>query len=240
MAKNSFFRFKQFTIHQDKSAMKVCTDACVLGAWAKLTDGARILDIGAGTGLLSLMMAQRFPLSRIDAVELDDEAFLQANENVGQSPFSDRIHVVHAAVQEYNTEIKYDSVITNPPFFQSDLRSPDSKKNVAHHAGSLSFSELLDALDRLVSENGTFHILLPVDEGAVFLKKSIGLGWFLHKKLTLFHHEGKKPFRLVMTFHRTEVVDNGQINEALCIYEPDGKTYHPAFRELMKDYYLIF
>ncbi|MCE7066764.1 tRNA1(Val) (adenine(37)-N6)-methyltransferase [Dyadobacter sp. CY326] len=240
MARNSSFRFKNFTVQQDKCAMKVCTDACVLGAWADVSDADHILDIGAGTGLLSLMVAQRNSYGIIDAVEIDAEAFYQAGENVENSPFHERIRLFHSAVQEFTSEHKYDVIVTNPPFFQSDLLSPIDKKNIAHHAKSLDFAELLTAIDRLLSDTGKFNILFPIDEGQQFLKKALESGWVLSRKLTLFHHEGKKAFRLVMTFQRSELIHNKHIEEEICIYEPDGTTYNQSFRDLLKDFYMIF
>lgn len=240
MARNSSFRFKQFTIQQDQCAMKVCTDACVLGAWADVVDADRILDIGAGTGLLSLMVAQRNVYAMIDAVEIDAEAFFQAGENVEKSPFHDRIKLFHSAVQEFTSEHKYDVIITNPPFFQSDLLSPLDKKNIAHHAKSLDFSELLESIERLLSPTGKFNILFPMEEAVQFCKKAESTGWHLIHKLTLFHHSGKKSFRQLMTFQKTEPVHNVFVDEELYIYETDGTAHHQDFKKLLKDFYLIF
>lgn len=240
MARNSFFKFKQFTINQDQCAMKVCTDACVLGAWADVQNAERILDIGAGTGLLSLMIAQRSAAARIEAVELDTDAYAQARENIANSPFKSRIEVFNTAIQEFSSGERFDCIVTNPPFFQSDLRSPDLKINQAHHSESLTFDDLLESIDRLLTANGKWNILLPVDEGIIFQELAGKAGWFLQRKLTLFHQKDKKPFRLVMVFSKPELVDNTVVNQDLLIYEEDGKTYHPTFQKLMKDYYLIF
>lgn len=240
MARNSFFKFKQFTINQDQCAMKVCTDACVLGAWADIENAERILDIGAGTGLLSLMVAQRNQRARIDAVELDREAYMQAGENISNSPFKNRVAIFNAPIQEFSSNERYDCIITNPPFFQSDLRSPDLKINQAHHSESLTFQDLLKSVDRLLAEKGKWNILLPVDEGIIFQDLAEKAGWFLERKLTLFHQKEKKPFRLLMIFSKLELVDNRGVNSDLFIYGEDGKTYHPEFKKLMKDYYLIF
>jgi tRNA1Val (adenine37-N6)-methyltransferase len=240
MSKNSYFQFKQFTVHQDKSAMKVCTDACVLGAWADVSGASSILDIGTGTGLLALMVAQRNPAVCVDAIELDENAYRQAGENIAKSPFFGQIAVVHADVKNYQPAKTYDCIITNPPFFQADLRSPDQGKNKAHHAETLSFGELLLCIDRLLTPKGSFHVLLPVDEAIVFHKKAVDLDWRLERKMVLHHNSLKKPFRHLMTFSRAEVVENGHINQELYIYQPDRKTYHPEFIQLMKNYYLIF
>ncbi|MCF0054460.1 tRNA1(Val) (adenine(37)-N6)-methyltransferase [Dyadobacter sp. CY356] len=240
MARNSFFKFKQFTINQDKSAMKVCTDACVFGAWADVEKAERILDIGAGTGLLSLMVAQRNREAKITAVEIDKDAFLQATENAGNSPFKSQIEVFNTAIQDFLPSEKFDCIITNPPFFQSDLKSPDAKINLAHHADSLSFEDLLTAIKRLLQPNGKWNILLPVDEGLVFQSLAENSGWKLRRELTLYHQKGKKPFRKLMSFQSIESADIGQLIAELFIYEEDGKTFHPEFRKLLKDFYLQF
>lgn len=240
MARNSFFKFKQFTVNQDKSAMKVCTDACVFGAWVNVENAKRFLDIGAGTGLLSLMVAQRNKSAKITAVELDREAFEQAAENAKNSPFEDQIKVFNAAIQDFAPEEKFDCIITNPPFFQSDLKSPDAKINLAHHSGSLSFEDLLIAVKRLLLPNGVWNILLPVDEGLVFQSFAIKSGWNMLHELTLHHQNGKKPFRKLMSFQSGEMEHKLPNRIDLFIYENDGKTYHSEFKKLLRDYYLIF
>lgn len=240
MAKNSFFRFKQFIVNQDKCAMKVCTDACVLGAWADVYGAEKILDIGTGTGLLALMVAQRNVNAEIDAVELDQDAFSQAVENVKISPFPKKINVINSSIQDFTPAFQYDCIITNPPFFQSDLLSPKAKKNQAHHATSLSFDELLFALNRLVSVDGRFNILLPVDEAIIFSLKALDSGWFMTRKLVLYHDRNKKAFRQLMTFKRKHLAENQTFDENIYIYENDSKTYDFRFKELMKDFYMIF
>jgi tRNA1Val (adenine37-N6)-methyltransferase len=240
MAKNSYFQFKQFTIHQDKCAMKVCTDACVLGASADLGNSKRILDIGAGTGLLSLMTAQRYPFAHVDAVELDVDAYLQAIDNVAASPFSGQISLFNTAIQEFAPVYQYDSIITNPPFFQSDLLSPNLQKNQAHHSTSLSFNDLLKSIDRLLTDKGQFHILLPTDESEVFYQKAKALDWFMTNNLTLQHNKDKKPFRRIMTFCKYYFAENEINNSILNIYGENNKVYDQEFVRLMKDFYMIF
>src|SRR5271154_3865208 len=123
---NSYFRFKQFIVRQDRSAMKVCTDSCILGAWSatRLHDAKKILDIGSGTGLLPLMLAQ-YSHSEIDGIELDHESYKQAEENINESPWSDRLQIMEGDARYYPYKEKYDFIISNPPFFESDLQSPD-------------------------------------------------------------------------------------------------------------------
>ena len=220
--------------------MKVCTDACVLGAWADINGAERILDIGSGTGLLALMVAQRNPLAKIDGVELDRSAYLQAVENVNESLFKAQISVLNSSIQQFSPTYKYDCIVTNPPFFQSDLLSPNDLKNAAHHAVTLSFDDLLHALDRLLTENGSFHILLPVEEALLFFKKATVLNWNLSRKLILHHNKLKNPFRQLMTFKRKDLIENQTIEENLYIYNAGSGSYTSEFKDLLKDFYLIF
>ena len=240
MAGNSFFRFKRFTVFQEKCAMKVCTDACVLGAWVGMEDAKNMLDIGTGTGLLSLMAAQRNEEVLVDAVELDPDAFDQATSNVFATPFRDRIAIHHSAIQDFRPLYRYDCIITNPPFFQSDLRSPSEKKNAAHHAETLSFDELLDAMSRLITPNGKAHVLLPVEEAAIFLNKAENKGWFLVNDLMLKHDPEKKPFRRILTIQYSRNEVNELFHSELTIYNAGGKVYSDKFRQLLQPFYLIF
>ena len=185
MPRNSYFQFKQFTVQQDRCAMKVCTDACVFGAWAGSPEAARILDIGTGTGLLSLMAAQRNQVARIDAVEIDSAAAEQARENIANSPFAGRITVHQSPIQCFEPRYLYDTILVNPPFFQSDLRSPDARVNQAHHAESLTFSELLTAVVRFLGVGGTWHVLLPPEESVTLAGMALERGWIKH--LSLIH-----------------------------------------------------
>ncbi|CAG5002760.1 tRNA1(Val) (adenine(37)-N6)-methyltransferase [Dyadobacter sp. CECT 9275] len=240
MAGNSFFRFKQFTVFQEKCAMKVCTDACVLGAWAGIEHVKRMLDIGAGTGLLSLMAAQRNEKILIDAVELDPEAAEQARENVSASPFGHRISIYQAAIQEFQPDDRYDCIITNPPFFQSDLRSPSEKKNGAHHAETLSFDALLEAMTRLITPHGKAHVLLPVEEAGLFLRKAENKGWVLVDNLILKHDPGKKPFRRILTIRYGGNECKEFISNELSVYNFQERVYTREFRQLLEPFYLIF
>jgi tRNA1Val (adenine37-N6)-methyltransferase len=240
MGKNSHFQFKQFTIQQDQCAMKVCTDACVLGAWTNVDNADRILDVGTGTGLLSLMIAQRNTYAAIDAVEIEAEAFFQAGENVHKSPFKGRIQLYHEAIQDFESEHQYDLIVTNPPFFQSDLRSPAQKVNQAHHAETLDFSELLHAIKRLLKPEGRFSVLLPVEEGAQFKALANEQDWQLKREMTLFHKPDKKPLRTLIEFQNQSSPVQEVLTETLNIYEADGVTYDPKFRKLLKDFYLKF
>src|SRR5688572_25058776 len=139
---NTYFQFKQFTIHQDRSAMKVTTDACLFGAWCATEinqDNKRLLDIGTGTGLLSLMIAQKNKLL-IDAVEIEEQAAVQAVENVKASPWKESVHVIHKNIRDFNSEKKYNYIISNPPFYENELSGERMEKNIAHHDAGLKMS----------------------------------------------------------------------------------------------------
>lgn len=236
MPKNSF-TFKQFTINQDRCAMKVCTDACILGASTDVENVNTILDIGTGTGLLSLMLAQRTN-AQIDAVEIDEDAYQQAVMNVKESRFSEKIEVHHQRIQDFTTTETYDLIISNPPFYQQSLKSSDVKANKALHAVELSLDELIDSVLRLLSINGKFVVLLPPFEIEKLIRIAQKKGLYLSKKMLIRHDESKPIFRVIATF-LTQKVHNLE-EKTLIIHKEDGKTYSNEFRDLLKDYYLIF
>ena len=250
------FRFKQFTIQQDRTAMKVCTDACMLGAYAEVTGAKstalsptveRILDIGTGTGLLALMVAQRNPTALVDAVEVDESAFGQAIDNVAVSPFAERIRVVQSRIQDFEPGIRYDRVLTNPPFYTNHLRSPDVGVNRALHTDELPFSELIEAVVRLMKPNGQWWVLLPPYEAEMLTTQANQAGLFAFKRLSVRHNAKKPIFRVITGFALGE---NSLLDETLTIFEPgepanfgekpSGETYTSEFRTLLRDYYLIF
>ncbi|MDR2388486.1 MAG: methyltransferase [Tannerellaceae bacterium] len=159
---NDYFRFKQFTIQQDRCAMKVGTDGTLLGAWVR-PNGRKLLDVGTGTGLIALMLAQRNPDAVIDAVEIDADACSQAKENVKDSPFADRICVIHASFSDYasHTTLKYDLVVSNPPYFVRSLKNPDEQRCIARHTDALPLEELLEKSKELLLPGGRIALILP-------------------------------------------------------------------------------
>jgi len=236
MPKNSF-TFKQFTINQDRCAMKVCTDACILGASTDVENVSRILDIGTGTGLLSLMIAQRTN-AQIDAVEIDEDAYQQAVMNVQESVFASKIRVHHQRIQDFLVEDSYDLIISNPPFYQQSLKSADAKVNRALHTVELSFDDIIDSSIRLLSPNGKFVVLLPPFEMEKLIQIAKKKGLYLSKKMLIRHDESKPIFRVIATFQTNQIHD--LYEKTLIIHEKDGQTYSDEFRRLLEDYYLIF
>lgn len=239
MPKNSF-TFKHFTINQDRCGMKVCTDACILGASTTVENVKNILDIGTGTGLLALMLAQKSSV-KIDAVEIDENAYNQAIGNVSASSFGNKIKVFHQSIQSFipsNDLVAYDLIISNPPFYQKSLQSTDSQVNKALHAVELSFEDLIDSVVRLLKLDGRFVVLLPPFEIENLMKIAQKKGLYLSKKLLIRHDESKPIFRVIATFLSNQVLDYEE--DTLIIHEKDGKTYSEQYRVLLKDYYLIF
>jgi tRNA1Val (adenine37-N6)-methyltransferase len=232
---NTYFRFKQFIIQQDKSAMKVCTDSCILGAWTAihLNGAKKILDVGTGTGLLPLMLAQKSD-SLIDSIELDHESAVQAFENISNSPWASRIHLHEGNVLNYPLPSDYDFIISNPPFFESDLRSPVEKKNKSKHDETLTLDELMIVLKKYLKPSGMFSVLLPFHRGGYFEKLAMDNGFFLLEKLTVRQTPSHQPFRNICLFGLQKKEAPG--SEELVIKNETGK-YSNEFSNLMSDYY---
>jgi tRNA1Val (adenine37-N6)-methyltransferase len=236
MPKNSF-TFKQFTIHQDRCAMKVCTDACILGASTDVENVKNVLDIGTGTGLLALMLAQRID-AKIDAVEIEENACSQAISNVSESKFKDKITIYHQDIKSYFSPNDYDLIISNPPFYQKSLKSPDSQTNKALHAVELTFDELIESVIRLLKPDGRFVVLLPPFEVEKLIDIAQKKELYLSKKILIRHDESMPIFRIIATFRNLQIPDYQE--ETLVIHEKNSKTYSENFRALLQNYYLIF
>lgn len=195
---NDYFSFKQFTIRQDRCAMKVGTDGVLLGAWAHTEivsedRDLRILDIGTGTGLIALMMAQRYPMAHVTAIEIDAEASVQAQENVEDSPFSERIKVHNVALQDYKEKNTFEIIVSNPPYFMDSLKTPDTRRTMARHTDTLTYEVLFSFATSMLSDDGVFAIVLPADTlykaeecatfSGLFMRERIGIRTTPHKPI---------------------------------------------------------
>ncbi|MBI3139009.1 MAG: methyltransferase, partial [Sphingobacteriales bacterium] len=164
---NSYFQFRQFTIYQDQCAMKVTTDGCLFGAWVarelheENKESQQYLDIGAGTGLLPLMIIQQNPECRFDAIEIDAPAYKQALSNITAAGRGGSVQLVHGDIHSFNPGKKYDCIISNPPFYEKELKGDNTRKNIAHHNEGLLLPDLLKRCGELLKEEGTFYLLLP-------------------------------------------------------------------------------
>lgn len=198
---NSYFSFKRFTVHQDRCAMKVGTDGTLLGAWAN--GGLRILDVGTGTGLIALMMAQRFPLSSVEAIDIDADACAQAVDNVLDSPFSSQIKVTNISFQDFVSQIggaRYDTIVCNPPFFENSLSSPDAKRDIARHASALSFADLLAGVRSVIAPVGIFSVVLPVECYESFDAEARLVGFRCSRRTVMRTVPRKLPRRLLLEY----------------------------------------
>ena len=239
---NSYFQFKQFIIHQDRCAMKVTTDACLFGAWvvsevkSQKLKVKSILDIGTGTGLLSLMLAQKIPEIKIDAIEIDKEAAEQAKGNVELSPWKEQINIVQGDVKGLSFEKEYDLIITNPPFYENEIRSATDSKNVAHHSENLRLKELLVIIKDNLRKTGSFFLLLPYKRNEeikkLFKDHELNISKILFVRQSVKHDY----FRIFIKGSLNAEEKETEFDE-LSISD-EQQQYTNEFVRLLKDYYL--
>lgn len=215
--------------------MKVGADGVTLGAWANVTDANKILDIGTGTGLIALMLAQRSD-AEITAIDIESDCVLQAKENVGKSPFHDKITVLKSSVQDFlkTSNKKFDSIVCNPPFFVNSLKSPSDSRTTARHNVSLSYEDLIESTQKLLTENGKLCVILPLIEGNQFIDLSKKNNLFCSKKTTVFPNHEKQAKRLLLEFRKEKVV----LEESNLTIEQERHVYTSQYSELVKDFYL--
>lgn len=236
---NTSFAFKQFIIKQDKCAMKVGTDAVLLGAWVLPNGSKQILDIGTGTGVIALMLSQKTE-AHIDAIDIDEEAVLQAKQNALDSKFSNQITVTHTSLQEYSkiSTQKYNLIVTNPPYFEQSLKSTDEQRSHARHADVLPFEELLDGVLKLLDEKGKFCLILPTLEAEKFRALAEKKGLHLSKLLRVKSRVDKDvDKRHLMQF---EVKPTEFSEKTISIEEEVRHQYTDDYKDLTKDYYINF
>jgi tRNA1Val (adenine37-N6)-methyltransferase len=236
--RNSFFRFKQFTVHQQDVGMKVSTDSCALGALAaqETVRPDRILDIGTGTGVLALMLAQAFTCP-IDAVEIEPVAAAQAMANMEASPWKSRFKVWNMPIQAFaqqHTNL-YDLVICNPPYFKQSLRSPVQERNLARHDETLTYSELLKAVNILLNNSGVFYAIIPAINEQDWKNACEENSLFVVKKTNLRSRPEKPVYCVIFKISKQQTCQD--LESELTILESDD-CYSPAFKKLLSEYYL--
>ncbi len=237
---NSYFQFKQFLVSQELCAMKVCTDSCLFGALvASIYKGCEVnvLDIGSGSGLLSLMLAQQLPTATIDAVEIDAGAYVQSQINFSNSVFSTQLTVYPISIQDFalKKNQSYQLIICNPPFFTNHLKSKTQDKNTAKHNETLSPTDLASAVAQLLHDQGIFWLLLPVSETKAYIEKMLEKGLYIQSKYEIFDTENLPAFRWILSFVKQN--HESMATHQICIKNED-KTYSTPFVELLKPYYL--
>ncbi|MCF0198103.1 MAG: methyltransferase [Bacteroidaceae bacterium] len=228
------FRFKQFIILQDRCAMKVGTDGVLLGAWADVASARKILDIGTGTGLVALMVAQRASSAHVTALEISQEAAEQARENADSSVFRDRIDVICGDVRAHVGT--YDCIVCNPPFFTETTLSPDGDRAVARSTESLHFDELIKATDGLLTDDGSFHVILPTIHRNAFVSYCLLYNLFLYRECSVKTVERKEPKRTLLSFTHDESCLKRPLEE-LVLNAPDGSRSND-YAALTQDFYL--
>jgi tRNA1Val (adenine37-N6)-methyltransferase len=233
---NTFFKFKSFVVEQKECAMKVTTDSCLFGSWVadQISDQPYILDIGGGTGLLSLMLAQKNSNFKITSVEIEKNCYKQLKENINQSTFDHQITPVHANIVDFKSSIKFNAIVSNPPFYENQLKSNQTAVNQARHEESLSLKNLLGIVDTLLDNYGVFYVLLPFyrKEETIQLAKQCGLNpaQITEVKQTPSH----QPFRVMFRFEKT----NQDCKHNVITITDSNNNYTAAFVSLLKDYYL--
>lgn len=233
---NPYFKFKRFTVYHDKCAMKVGTDAVLIGAWTDISDAANILDVGTGTGIIALMLAQRSEDSiPIDAIDIDKDAIIQAGENIKNSPFY-RINCYHNSFQQYcaNINHQYDLIVSNPPYFSESLCSPDQKRTIARHTQSLKLEEFFQIASQLLSKKGRISIIFPYTEKNTLLRLARETSLYPSRITDVHPTPSSKPIRVLIEFSCIEK----KIEEKDLVIEKERHVYSDEFTALAQEFYL--
>ena len=230
------FRFMQFSVSQDRCAMKVNTDGVLLGAWADVSGAKNILDVGTGTGVIALMMAQKNPDAMIDAIEIDKDAFAQAGENFLDSLWSERLYAHHVSLQEFDPKRRYDLIISNPPYFVDDYKTENHQKNIAKHSISLSYGELILGIDRLLSSSGDAFLVLPHFNLQLLEPLAAGKKLFITKVTEVIAVEGKAPYLVLIRLSR----EKRDCLKSTIVIQNEAGLFTNEYKSLTKEFYLKF
>ncbi|MCT4699149.1 tRNA1(Val) (adenine(37)-N6)-methyltransferase [Tenacibaculum haliotis] len=234
------FQFKEFTVNQDKTAMKIGTDAVLLGAWCSLGEYPdTLLDIGSGTGVISLMLAQRSDAMTVDAVEIDEDAYEQTVENFEQSDWGDRLFCYNASFNEFAKEMaeeeeQYDVIVSNPPFYTDNFETENEARNKARFTSSLSFEELIIGVSKILSKKGIFSVIIPFKEEENFVKLANTNNLFLNKVCHVKGNKNTKIKRSLLAFSFEEK----EIEKENLVIEEERHQYTDAYVNLTKNFYL--
>jgi len=237
---NTYFQFKQFIIHQQRAAMKVTTDACLFGAWVaeKIRvdkAGVSMLEVGTGIGILPLMILQKNQSLNIEAIEIDENAFEEAINNITASPWPTSARVFLGDASHYKYSRKYDSIVANPPFYEKELSSPDAGRTLAHHAG-LSLNSLLNIIHLNLANEGRFYLLLPFKRRSEIIELLKKNALAIHEIILVKQTREHQPFRMMIEGAHSKNVNEHMQTEIIIMNE--RREYTQAFRDLLKDYYL--
>lgn len=240
------FRFKQFSVRHERSAMKVGTDGVLLGAWCRAVDPTRILDVGTGCGLIALMLAQRFPGSVVDALEIDPEAATEAKENFQASPWSSRLTALSGDFTSLSFPDRYGMIVSNPPWYDSEMKSPEQVRSLARHSDALTPEVLASRVAELLDDDGRFSVILPVDKAPRLTNAAMTHDLDLVRQTFVRPTPSKPPHRLLMEFSRrkTNLEEDHKrpqlLSDELTVETEVRHDYTAEFRTLLKDFFLRF
>ncbi len=233
---NDYFQFRQFVVHQQRCAMKVGTDGTLLGAWAAAPSGqCRILDIGTGTGLIALMMAQRYPEAEVTGIDIDEDAVAQADENVSLSPFSERVRIYRQDIVNFTDIIGFDAIVSNPPYFVDSLACPDDQRTIARHAVSLTYEQLMHQAYHLLKDEGRFSVVVPSDCRAKIEAAACLEGFFTTRVCLIKTTPRKQPKRQLIEFQKHPVSEL-DISEGVIEVFPNVRS--EWYQQLTKEFYI--
>lgn len=240
----STFRFKKFEIQQDRCAMKIGTDGVLLGAWANIVQASSILDIGTGTGVLALMSAQRNPKALIHALEIDQDAFYQASDNLKNSPWQDRLTISHQSIQDYTKHSQtpiFDCIISNPPYFKIETGTliQNTARRQARSTDALTFTTLLDCVQIILHPLGSFSVILPIQEGQEFMQLALQKSFYVKRCVKVVPREGKisNRFLIELVLYNTPIEEDTLIIRTI---EKGNHNYTSKFKQLHKEFLLAF
>lgn len=233
---NSYFSFKQFTIHHDRCAMKVGTDGVLLGAWTQMENSRRVLDIGTGTGLIALMLAQRNSDCCITAIDIDSGAVEQARENIQASPWKNRVVALLQDVRSFQTDQLFDTIVTNPPYFVNSMKCPDEQRNTARHTDTLDMMSLIGQVAVLLASNGRFSIVIPSEQLGLLVQTAERVGLYLSRRTDVITRPGIPPKRVLLEFVRKQV----PLLADELVVELARHCYSKEYISLTKEFYLKF
>ncbi len=232
----SVFRFKQFDVDQQGCAMKINTDGVLLAAMVNYSKPNRILDIGTGTGVIALMLAQRFPLAQIDAIDIEYTASQRASQNFLSSPFSERLQAFHESMENWSPSFHYDLVVSNPPFFINDLKNSEKNKGIARHADPHFFQNLIQKLEHWLSAYGECWLILPVKQALEVIKLGEKASLHLAGITNIYSDQNKEVIRMVIALSKDEKLMR---QSDFYIYESE-KVHTQEYQNLLKDFFLAY
>lgn len=237
MAENrSIFEFKQFSLNHGNPGLKISTEACLFGTWTAGFARGNCLDVGTGCGLLATMLAQANPELRIKAIEIHPKVAALASENFHSSPFKNRLELIQGDVLTYSSEVSFDFICSNPPFFTNHLAATDPARHMAIHADHLSPADLAASIDRLLSKDGEFTVLYPVDVLALFEQNLEATGLYINEKVAILSNPGSPLLRVMARGSRNK----NTLEQSKLHIKTEQGDYSPKFIELLRPYYIIF